>query len=500
MFWQVIAANRRRTVLLVLAMAVILVCLGFFLGEAIAVLVGFVSPPDAGFWSPWRPGLIGAGFALGLWAFLLALSVAGGDQLFLGLAGAREVSREMHPVLFNVVEEMVIASSLGVMPRIYIVEDTAPNAFAVGRGPKRSSICLTAGLLALCDRDELQGVVAHEIGHIINRDALFLTVAATMLGTVTMIGDAALRSLRFAPAARYRSVGARPSRGAANLWILLAALVFIVLSPLMIRILYFMVSRNREYLADATSARLTRYPEGLASALEKIASWPQGVTTAPRAASPLYIVNPFVQEFEGSLFDTHPPIGRRIRILRSMQAGAAFSDYMKAYWNVIGARKPLIPLGEMELGRPVEKRGPSRDANQDPAAGGAPRRLAAGDIIRAVNGYLFIPCACGMTMKVPPEFTRGGIRCPRCGREHAVGNPDVAHVTAVLGASSPAGASSGRRAGEGFRVQVEKRRPGTWQVVTCGVCKGKIELSSAFRLDSITCKTCGNRIRFRDAS
>jgi heat shock protein HtpX len=288
------------------------------------------------------------------WIVLLLVSLLGSDQLFLSLAGAREVTHGMYPQLHNVVEEMQIASSLPVMPRIYIVDDPAPNAFAVGKSTRNSAVCVTAGLLAMCDRDELQGVIAHEIGHITNRDVLYLTVAATMLGAVTIIADTLLRSLRYAPAARYRSSGPRAGKGTVNLWILLAAAVFVVVSPVLSRILYFSISRRREFLADATSARLTRFPDGLASALEKMMLSPERLTTAPKAAAPFYIANPYKQDLHGGMFATHPPLRTRIGILRAMHTGAAFKDYMKAFWEVTRTRKPLIPTSDMQLGRTVK--------------------------------------------------------------------------------------------------------------------------------------------------
>lgn len=505
MFWQVIASNRRKTALLIIAMGVVLAVLGFFLGEAVGIWTQYTAfsavSEGGGASGGHKAGYIGLGIAVGFWAVLLLVSLLGSDQLFLSLAGAKEVTHDMYPRLHNVVEEMRIAASLPVLPKIFIVDDPAPNAFAVGKGPKNSAICVTAGLLALCDRDELQGVVAHEMGHIANRDVLYMTVAATMLGAVTIIADTFLRSLRYAPAARYRSSGSRGGKGMANLWLLLAAFLFVVLSPILSRILYFSISRSREFLADATSARLTRFPDGLASALEKIMLSPERLTTAPQAAAPFYIANPYKQDLDGGMFATHPSLADRIRILRSMHTGASLKDYMKAYWEVTRTRKTLLAASDMDLGRAVEKRGPSPKDTLREGAPDSPARKA-GDIMRAMNDYVFISCACGMKMKVPPEFTRGNVRCPRCNREHMVGEADRDALAAILTAtagftrdgnrSRPLSAT-GSNPGT---TQIEQRKPGTWQTVKCSGCGRGVQVSPVFSLSRVTCPTCGNAIEF----
>ncbi len=497
MFWEIIQSNKRRTVILVLAMGVVLGLLGYLLGEAIGVWSQYTiipeTPGDQS--SSLGPGLKGVFFAFIFWFILLLLSFLGSDQLFLSLSGAKEVTRDKFPQLYNVVEEMKIAAAMPVLPRIFIIDDPAPNAFAVGKRPENSCICVTAGLLSLCSRDELQGVIAHEMGHITNRDVLYMTVAATMLGAVTIIADTFLRSLRFAPAARYRSSGPKGGKGG-NVWIIVLAFVFVILSPLLSRLLYFCISRSREYLADATSARLTRYPEGLASALQKILLCPDRLTTAPKAIAPFYIVNPYVQELDSGFFSTHPPLPERIRILKAMDKGAAFKDYMKAYWTVTKTRKSLISSRDLKLGEEVAKRGPSPE---EPAPEQGPAGNT-GDIIRAMNDFVFISCPCGMKMKVPPEFTRGNIHCPRCNRDHLVKDSDLEALGAVLVASS---AFSGQDqpvvvphpSTSSVRQEV-KRIPGSWQSIPCSSCGRNVQVSSAFSLNKIQCSKCGHEIHF----
>ena len=499
MFWQIIAANQRRTVVLVLTMGAVMALCGFFGGIAYAALFG-IAPGrlDAG-QSLWRDpaGVMGLVMALVLWCTLLIVSWVGSDQIFLSLAGAHEVDSEKFPQLYHVVEEMKIAGMLPAMPKIYIVDDPAPNAFALGKSPHKSMICVTAGLLAVCTRDELQGVVAHEMGHIVNRDVLYLTVAATMLGAVTFLSDVFWKSARFAPIGRYRSSRSGKGGGAAAVAIILIALLFLILSPLLARILYFSISRRREYLADATSARLTRYPLGLASALEKIMRSPARLSTAPAATAPFYIVNPYKQELAAGLFATHPPLAERIKILRTMTRGAAFTDYVKAYWAVTKSRAPLIPAADLKAGERVEVRGPV-----DTPAGEAIDVKHAADIIRGMHAFVFIACACGMKLKIPPEWPGSKIRCPRCSRVHDVQAPGSSETEDTLksaaafsrGVAGQSAECDQQAMGPMGKPQHAARFPGSWQVIVCQGCGTSQQLSPSFSPGFLKCRRCGQTI------
>ena len=499
MFWQIIAANQRRTVVLVLAMGAVLALCGFFGGIAYAVLFG-IEPGglDAGgsLWSD-RAGIIGLGLALIVWFILMLVSLVGSDQIFLSLAGAHEVGSDKFPQLYHVVEEMKIAGMLPAMPRIFIMDDPAPNAFALGKSPDKAMICVTAGLLAVCTRDELQGVVAHEMGHILNRDVLYLTVAATMLGAVTFIADVFWKSARFAPIGRYRSSRSGKGGGAAAVAIMLLAVLFLILSPVLVRILYFSISRRREYLADATSARLTRYPEGLASALEKILRSPARLSTAPAATAPFYIVNPYRQDLSAGLFATHPPLEERIQILRAMTKGAAFTDYVKAYWGVTKTHEPLIPTSDLKAGERVEVRAPTDNAGLD----SIDARHAA-DLIRGLNAFAFIACGCGMRLKVPPEWPGARIRCPRCNREHAVRTPGPSDTQDTLkgaaafsrGDAEPGAGPDTQGMPSHAQPQHVTRIPGAWQVIVCQSCGASQQISPSFSPGFLTCRRCGHMI------
>ena len=244
--------------MLLTTMAVCLLVLGVIIGIAVA-------GPNGGTF-----GLLIAG---GIWLILAIISFSSGDQILLSASNAVPVTHDVHPQLFNIVEEMSIAAGLP-MPKVYIINDHAPNAFATGRNPKSASIAVTAGLLAKMNRDELQGVVAHEMSHILHRDILYVTLAGIMLGAVAMLSHIFMRSMFYSSmggSRRRYSGGGKGSGGGAALMLLLA-IVAAILVPILTQLLYFALSRKREYLADAGAVRLTRYPEGLASALEKLAN------------------------------------------------------------------------------------------------------------------------------------------------------------------------------------------------------------------------------------
>ena len=261
--WEAIAANRRRSMWLILLMGAVLVtfgaCLGAYYGTA-------YSGPEPTSGQVLFAAAAGAGFALALWLLMWLLAVFQGDRLLLRSVGAQRIQKVHHPRLWNVVEEMTIAAGLPRQPDIYMVEDPTPNAFAVGRKPEKAAVAVTSGLMRLLNRDELQGVVAHEIAHVKNLDIRFMTIAAVLAGTVEMISRGFLWG-------SYLGAGRRRgrSRGGGNAYLLALVFVLAIISPILIRLLYLACSRQREYLADASAARFTRFPDGLAAALEKLA-------------------------------------------------------------------------------------------------------------------------------------------------------------------------------------------------------------------------------------
>jgi heat shock protein HtpX len=252
----------------------------------------------------------------GILAFAVIFSVAtnvwaywSSDKVVIAMSGARPASEAEYPDLNNIVENLAITAGLP-KPRVYVIQDPAPNAFATGRNKEHAAVAVTTGLLGMMSRTELEGVLAHELSHIGNRDMLVSTVAVVLVGFVTLVSDFFLRSALF---------GGGRDRENRNPILMLVAVAFIVLSPIVATLIQLAISRKREFLADASGALLTRYPEGLASALQKIGSYAQPMQRANNATAHLYISNPFGPKAAMSgltkLFMTHPPIEDRVRAL-----------------------------------------------------------------------------------------------------------------------------------------------------------------------------------------
>ena len=392
--WEQIRANKRNSILLLVLMAAVLALLGWIIGMS-------VSPNPIA-------GLFGIVIALIIWMILAMVSFAAGDAIFLAASTAVPVTKDVHPQLFNVVEEMAIAAQLP-MPKIYIINDPAPNAFATGRNPQNASVAITAGLLGRLNRDELQGVIAHEMSHILHRDILFVTIAGVMLGAITLISEIFLRSMFYSSTGRRYSSGGK-GIGDAQAVMLVIAIVAAILAPIMATLLYFALSRKREYLADAGSARLTRYPEGLASALEKISQNTTPLSVANKITAPMYIVNPLQKKGMklSDLTSTHPPISERIKILRGM-SGASFTDYSDAFSKTT-RHTTVIPSSALKDGK-VQIRGGA----ESPAVSAQNQYRNIGDIMQKVAGFSFVNCSCGLKMKIPPNYRASQVQCPRCG-------------------------------------------------------------------------------------
>jgi heat shock protein HtpX len=294
--YEEIAENKRNSLILVIVVTAVLAGIGYFAGEY------------------WGSGYAGVAFAVVIAVVSALFAYYGGAGTILAMSRAKRVEKKDHPQLFNVVEELAIAGGLP-MPAVYIIDDTAPNAFATGRNPEHASVAITTGLLQKLSRDELQGVMAHELSHVGNRDILFAMMVGIMVGSIVLVSDFFLRSFFWSHRGRRRE-----QKGSAGAIMLVIAILFAILAPIFAKFLQLAVSRQREYLADASAVKLTRYPEGLASALEKIASDKEVLEVANRATQHLYIVNP-IKPFEKrsrGLFSTHPPIEERVARLRAM--------------------------------------------------------------------------------------------------------------------------------------------------------------------------------------
>ncbi|MBI4835507.1 MAG: M48 family metallopeptidase [Planctomycetes bacterium] len=401
--WEQIRANKNKSIFLAFFILGILLLIGLVFGE-------FIAPGG---------GTLGIAAAIILWVILSLISYFQGGNIMLAISGARKIEHADHPMLFNIVEEMKIASGLPKAPDVYIIDDPSPNAFATGRDAEHSAVAVTSGLLNILNRDELQGVIAHEMGHIKNRDILFMIMIGIMLGVIVLMSDIFLRSLRWGGGRSRRSSGG----GQAQALILVIGLVLAILAPIVAQLIYFAISRRREYLADASGALFTRYPEGLASALEKIgaSSGRYQLQSANRATAPMYIINPLKAE-AASLSATHPPIEERVKILRSMAGGAGYVDFNAAWKKVTRSTANIIPASGLKSLQSVALRGAiGAEAKPEPTKKERVRQTT--DLLWSMSNYIFITCLCGTKMKIPPTFSRPEIQCPHCGRMNTLTKP-----------------------------------------------------------------------------
>jgi heat shock protein HtpX len=319
-FFAEIGRNRRDSWVLVGAVIVVLGVLGGVIGYA----TGF--------------GWFGVIVAVGIATALSVGSYFSGDRMVLASSGAKEVPvgnpPDQYRQLVNVVTEMSLAAGTP-MPRVYVIDDTAPNAFATGRDPQHASIAATTGLLQKLDREELQGVIGHEMSHVRNYDIRFTLLVGVLVGSIALLSDWFLRyTFWFGGGRRGRSGGSREGGGGAQAILFVVAIVLAIIAPLIGRIVQLAVSRRREELADVSSVDLTRNPVGLARALRAISDDQEVLEVANRATQHLYIVNPIksFEERSKSMWDTHPPIAERIRILERIagQMGQPFPPALDA--------------------------------------------------------------------------------------------------------------------------------------------------------------------------
>jgi len=295
--WEQISANKVKSTILLILFVAFVIFLGWIFGETTAL--GYAGP-------------ILAAIVAGVGAFV---SYYNSDKIALGISRARPARLEDHPHLYHSVEGLAIAAGLPT-PKLYIIDDTAPNAFATGRDPEHAAIAVTTGLLGKLNRVELEGVIAHEMSHIANYDTRLMTITVVLVGTVALVSDWMLRTFFWGGGRRRKT----SSGGNAGAILLLVAVVLAVLSPIIAQLIKLAISRKREFLADANGALLTRYPEGLASALLKISGDREPLEVANKATAHLYIANPLKGQ-KGSfnkLFSTHPPVEERVAALRAM--------------------------------------------------------------------------------------------------------------------------------------------------------------------------------------
>ena len=478
--WELIRANKQKSLILFFVMGICLLVLGYFIGGAYGGEEGT---------------FFGLGLALFIWILMSVISYFSGDSIILSMSKAKRVSPNVHPQLFNVVEEMKIAANLPAMPKVYIIPDPAPNAFATGRNPQNASIVVTAGLLSKLNRDELQGVVAHEMSHIFNRDILFMTFSGVLLGSIVFLSHVFLRSMWFSGGRSRRYSSRSKGGGQIQMIMMIVAILMAILAPLMARLLYLAISRKREYLADATAVRLTRYPEGLASALEKISGTDLNLTSANKATAALYIINPLKPKGRkmSNLSSTHPPIDERIKVLRTIAGGANYINYQNAFTKIAGRgkRSNLIPSSVIH-----DKENIKLQTISKPEPAGTKKGVRdLGDLIRAVNKYIFISCLCGLKMKLPPGFKKDKFPCPRCGRINQV---PIAELAVLVGITEELEKQLPKK--EAIPPHKQKfayhRLGKGWETFTCP-CGSAKQLSPAFNKDFFYCNKCGRKIEVK---
>jgi heat shock protein HtpX len=302
--YEQIAANKRKTIFLLFVSFLLLAAVGY----AIGLIYG--------------TGWVGFGIAIAVALLLQIGAYFSGDKLVLASARARAVTAEEEPRLHNIVEGLAIAAGVP-KPAVYVVPEQAPNAFATGRDPDHSSVAVTQGLLETMNRVELEGVLGHEMAHVVDRDILYGTIVATVIGAIVLISEFFLRTWWWGGLGGRRSDRGNGNGGGLELILFAIGFAFLILAPIFGQLIRLAVSRNREYLADAQGAMLTRYPPGLISALEKIEAAPQAMHAANNATAHLWLNQP--SRIEGPrmgrmerLFSTHPPIQERIRRLEEM--------------------------------------------------------------------------------------------------------------------------------------------------------------------------------------
>lgn len=422
--WHQIVINKRKSLIVAFFIFVLFSIVGVFLGFLFGILIKATESVSAFDFSI----LTGVGALWFIHFCLLNSAISHPEKFFFGknIVECEKWNNHSCQLLKNVVEEMSIAAGLPKAPKVYIMDTDVPNAFASGVSPKKASVCVTSGLLEILDRNELQGVIAHEIAHIANRDTTYLLSAGIVL---TIIGCLA-------------EIFSSCRRGSSAILALIVVL-FLWLMYLLVNLSFFFISRKREYLADACAVQYTRYPAGLANALKKISgsinsdfeegsAFQADKTSLKNLNSNPYLavsgIIPFFCKKEGDgLFSTHPSTKNRIKILNTM-SGADYAAYNEAFGTINNGKSvinnqdlkscqtlsivtPLVPVAT-DLNTTEEK--------AEALAQRVERRRDVVDLMWKANGYINIECSCQTKLKIPPSYKGVNMTCPHCGKVHLV--------------------------------------------------------------------------------
>jgi len=303
--YESVSDNKRKSAYVIVGFVLFVILASYFIAQGLGAYYGYSSN-----------GLELTGIALIISGVMSFASYYWSDRIILGLSGARPADRKRDFNFFTVTQNLSLAAGLP-MPRLYVIDDTAMNAFATGRDPQHAVVCSTSGLLARLDRTELEGVIGHELSHIANYDIRLMSIVTVLVGILTLLGDWLLRASWYGGGRRNRE-----DKGSSAIFLLLG-LAFALLSPIIAQLIQLAISRRREFFADASSVKLPRQPSGLISALKKLGSDHDPLEAANKATAHLYIVNPLKNRHDAigwfsSLFNTHPPLAERIKVLEQM--------------------------------------------------------------------------------------------------------------------------------------------------------------------------------------
>ena len=454
--WEIIRLNEKKTYKLLFNLGLNYFLFGFII---VTILSGLFSVPFTIFNISY--GIVGGLLTLASLLFLVHSTYHYGKEIIISQCRAEELSPSMHPLIFNILEEMLVASNCGFRPKLYATPGMAPNAFAVGIKSEKSAIIVTTGLLVLLNRSQLQGVIAHELAHIINKDTLYLTFAATIFNRKPKT-----KLFNFSGNYQYTSIFSKYNK-----------------------FIYISLSINREYLADATAIRFTRYPEGLASALELISSSNIRLHEVRRKMIPFYIVDPLKEN------RTHPDTLRRVRILRNITKGANYNYYQESYSKVLGTNVKIIPENELEEEYiPLKSDKAMETSSNTKTEQDLIREIK--DLDKAINHYRFIGCNCGLKLKIPPECKKDMIRCPRCGYKHQLIDATFEKP------DSPYKISPFKDEIRDINLLTEdclyiRKKLDYWESFYCD-CGHMLQLSPGFTNLNIRCTRCNKKIKIKD--
>lgn len=474
--WEIIESNKRKSLWILIFMFIIFILTGFCVGMGVYCGLFLLSEGDFQFSYPalLNFSFWGCGIFIIVWYCMISWMSSQGEIFILEKTSAKSINSKRFKFFHNIVEEMCIASGLGIKPQLLIIDSTLPNAFAVGQTPEKAKIAVTTKLVEILNRDELQAVIAHEIAHIRNYDSRLLTRAFIMLFLVLKVSgrlndgnndDGVYVRPRYSGSSGGGG-GSSDKKGAgAAVVLLLIALIFVfVVAPLVLKMLYSMLSIKREYLADACAVQYTRYPASLASALNKINDYYTNMTfketafalpifnststTEKMLFDPLLIFPQSLYLLDGKGFpirkekgQTHPPIEERIKVLEKMN-GSGLADYRLAYQSVTGKNvlkdkglesQPIIKPKEDENDKLVNDYfiksivqgitsaglAVQTDVNKELGDELEKRRWVT-DVCAEIHNYAIIECDCDTTLKIPPFYAGKVIQCPHCLKEHKV--------------------------------------------------------------------------------